>query len=90
MHSLDGRFGLKFTRGAQVSGELFVEALNLIHSPMGEPDRALYLIDRGGSMLENSANGVVTLPLVTNPNFGKPLSRTDAGRTLRVGLQLGF
>jgi hypothetical protein len=90
VHSLDGRFGLKFTRGAQVSGELFVEALNLIHSPMGEPDRALYLIDRGGSMLENSANGVVTLPLVTNPNFGKPLSRTDAGRTLRVGLQLGF
>jgi hypothetical protein len=88
VHSLDGRFSLAFPAG--VSGELFVEALNLIHSAIGEPDRALYLIDRGGSLVENPPSGVVTLPLVTNPNFGKLLNRIDGGRTLRIGLQLGF
>jgi hypothetical protein len=90
LHSLDGRFALSLPESARVSGELFVEGVNLIHSPLGEPDRALYLIDQGGSIAENPASGVVTLPLVANPNFGRTLGRIDAGRTLRIGLRLGL
>jgi hypothetical protein len=90
VHSLDGRFSLSLPSATGVSGEIFVEALNLLHSPLGEPDRALYLIDAGGSLVENPTTGVIRLPLITNPDFGKPLSRIDAGRTLRIGLQLAF
>jgi hypothetical protein len=90
VHAFDGRFSVSFPSATGVSGQLFVEALNLLHSPVGDPDRALYLIQEGGSLVQNPATGVVSLPLTANPNFGKALNRIDAGRTLRIGLQLTF
>ena len=50
------------------------------------PDRALYLVNRDGTLAVNQ--GQVTIPLVINPNFGKPLVHYGNGGMLRIGLQV--
>lgn len=90
VHALDLRLGLRLVSSPGVSAELFAEGLNLVESEAGETDRGLFLIDPSGGLVEDPARGVVTLPLVANPDFGRPLGRLGTGRTLRVGLQVTF
>jgi hypothetical protein len=89
VHRLDVRFaiGLYELRGQPI--ELVVDALNLFDTDTGLRDRALFLIDREGT-LETSPEGTLILPLVVNPRFGESLVRRVTGRSLRFGVRIGL
>ncbi len=70
--------------------ELVVDGLNLITTNDGVVDRALFLVDPARALTTNPATGVVTVPLVANPNFGKLLYRYSPAATLRAGIRFVF
>jgi Carboxypeptidase regulatory-like domain len=70
--------------------ELVVDGMNLLDTEFADVDRALYLVDPTGSLSQDPATGVVTVPLVVNPDFGKPVHRYGSGRYLRIGLRLNY
>ncbi len=72
------------------SAGLIVDFVNLVSSNDGVVDRALYLVDPTRTMAVNAATGVVTVPLVANPNFGKLLVRRSPGAGVRAGLRFEF
>ena len=86
---LDARlaFGLFGSNGK--NAELVIDALNLVSAGGEEIDRALYLVDAQRGLLAGS-NGQLIVPLIINPNFGAPLLRASASRTLRVGLRVSY
>lgn len=88
VHALDLRLGLRLGRVGGASAELFLDALNLLHSEDGLPDRALYLLDAGAPLGGSDASRVV--PLTVNPNFGEPLAERTLGRTLRLGFRVNY
>lgn len=67
---------------------LTVEALNLLDTEMGPPDRALYLIqgENGGPAPVPGGAPAPTFHL--NPDFGKTLIPVRAGRTIRLGFKV--
>jgi len=67
---------------------LEVAAFDLLESESGFVDRALLLIDDGGS-LETSQDGVVNLPVTLNPGFGAVVIPESTGRLIRLGLRIG-
>ena len=69
--------------------EVTLDAFNLVATETGLVDRALLLVDPGGS-ISTDAQGNVVLPLVANPHFGKLLIRRGEGRVVRIGLRLGY
>lgn len=69
--------------------ELLVDAINVVATASGPIDAALYLVDRTGA-LATSPSGVVTLPLVANPGFGRLLARRTPATVLRAGVRIGF
>jgi hypothetical protein len=87
------RFGLDLRasfRLISVAGgpmDLVVDAIDVVSSESGPLDRALYLVDRTGSV--TTAAGVTTVPLVVNPNFGALLADRAPGMLFRVGLRIG-
>jgi hypothetical protein len=70
--------------------ELVLDALNVVHSDVGIVDRALFLVDRAGTLTQNPQTRVWTVPLVANPNFGKLLVRQTGATVWRVGLRLSY
>ena len=70
--------------------ELVVDGLNLVQSNVGIVDQALYLVDRTRTLSVNPATGVVTVPLVANPNFGKLLVRQTGAQVLRAGIRVSY
>ena len=70
--------------------ELVVDGLNLLEPDLAAPDRALFLVDPEGSISRDPVTGVVTIPLVVNPDFGKPVTRYSPGRTVRVGVRVNY
>jgi len=88
--NLDVRVGLSLMAGKRTSGELFIEALNLLDNDVERIDHALYLIDGSGSLTRNASTSVVTVPLIANPNFGKPMATFGTGRMLRIGFQVNY
>ncbi len=77
-----------FRLGAPVA--LVVDGLNLLDAEYAAVDRALYLVDPAGSLTTDPATGVVTVPLVANPNFGKAIRRYGSGRALRFGIRVNY
>jgi hypothetical protein len=75
-------------RGA--SADLVVDAINLVATNDGVLDRALYLVDPTRTIATNAVTGVVTVPLVANPNFGKFLVRRSPSAGVRAGLRFAF
>ena len=75
------------TRGGEA--ELMVDGFGLAHSGADLYDHALYLVD-ATRPLTTSAAGVVTVPLVANPNFGQPLVHRVSGALWRAGLRVTF
>jgi hypothetical protein len=57
---------------------------------VGIVDRALYVVDRTRTIATNAQTGVVTVPLVTNPDFGKLLVRQTGALVWRVGLRMNY
>lgn len=70
--------------------ELVVDALNLLDTEFAEVDRALFLVDPAGSLSRDPATGVVTIPLLANPDFGRVIRRYGSGRYLRVGIRVNY
>lgn len=89
VHALDGRVAFGIGGGDRYTASILIDALNLVHSEEGIADRALYLVDADAE-LTRGADGQVTVPLRTNPHFGRLLLERAAPRALRVGLQVNF
>jgi hypothetical protein len=70
--------------------ELVVDAINILDAEYAVPDRALLLVDAAGTLTTDPASGVVTVPLATNPNFGRSIRRYGSGRFLRLGLRVNY
>jgi hypothetical protein len=91
----DAAYGLDLTVsvGLSVGGgqrlALVLDAFNVVSSAVGLVDRALWLVDRNGTLTTDS-QGRVALPLVPNPDFGNLLSRRNDPRLVRVGLRLEY
>ena len=88
--SLDARFVMRLFTFASGPAELVVDGVDLVTLNEGVADRALYLVDPTKTISTNAATGVVTVPLVANPNFGKLLVRRSPGATVRAGLRFTF
>ena len=74
---------------ANRTAEIVIDGINLISSGAEQIDHALYLVNPAGA-LSSSPTGVVTVPLMINPDFGKPIYRSAAERTLRAGVRVRF
>jgi len=89
LHRLDLRFALGVYSFFSHPLELVVDALNVLDTDLVIPDRAVFLIDRSGS-LEADPDGTINVPLVVNPHFGEPLVRNSTGRSFRLGIRMGI
>ena len=88
--SVDVRLAIRLFSLFGGPAEVVVDGLNLLTADDGVVDRALYLVDPARTLATNAGTGVVTVPLVINPNFGKLLVRRSPDRMVRAGLRLGF
>jgi hypothetical protein len=88
IHRLDVRVRTAPLRFFHLQGQILIDGLNLMDSADGLPDRALYLVDAKQSISTDAATGVVSIPLIINPGFGRSLVRLTSGRSLRIGLRL--
>jgi hypothetical protein len=88
--TVDLRLTLSTIRLGSHPLEVVVDALNLLDSDIAEPDHAVYLLDPSGTVSRNPATGVVTVPLVVNPDFGKPVTRYSSGRVFRLGVHVNY
>lgn len=90
VHTLDARIALPMLRLGSYRTEIVLDALNVIESDVAEPDAALYIVDESRSLTVDEANGIVQMPLVANPLFGKPFARRTPGRMLRLGIRVNY
>ncbi|HEV8149872.1 MAG TPA: carboxypeptidase regulatory-like domain-containing protein [Gemmatimonadales bacterium] len=81
--------GLPLRIGSGGSLSLTVDGFNVVSSKTGVVDRAALLIDPAGSLTTGS-NGRVTVPFLSNPNFGSLLSRRVDPRVIRFGLRMEY
>ncbi len=87
-HALDLRLAVGLpirSLGGRV--EVLLDVFNLAATATGLVDRAVLLVDPGGT-LTTDALGNVTLPLVANRRFGQLFSRRTEPRMVRLGLRL--
>jgi hypothetical protein len=68
-HTLDVRLSLGFVRLGGHTVNRVVEGLNLLDPEPAEVDRALHLVDNGGTLACDPATGNVVVPLVANPQL---------------------
>jgi hypothetical protein len=90
VQSLSARLAVGLLSLGDRRTELVLDAINLVHSDVGIVDRALYVVDRTRTIATNAQTGVVTVPLVTNPDFGKLLVRQTGALVWRVGLRMNY
>ena len=88
-HRLDLRAAFRLANLAGGPLDLVIDAIDALPGTSGRIDRALYLVDRTGTLTNNTITGVTTVPLVVNPNFGQLVSDRSAGVLFRVGLRIG-
>ncbi len=89
---LDVRAAVNLFRVGGTRAELVVDGLGVLDPDRAIVDRALYLVDRTGTLATTTTGGTTryTVPLVANPNFGRPLVRRNLGATWRVGLKVSY
>ena len=87
--SLSLRVSWGWSNASGRRADLILDALNVIGSGGDEVDEALYLVD-ANRQLQRATDGSVIVPLLTNPNFGKPLLSTRRDRALRVGVRVTY
>jgi len=90
VQTLDARLSISPVKIGKYPVALVIDGLNLLDADMADFDRAVYLVDRGGSLAVDPATGVVTVPLVANENFGEPIVRRGVGRAIRIGLRVNY
>jgi hypothetical protein len=86
-YGLDLRASFRLISVAGGPMDLVIDAVDVVSSDVGPVDRALWLVDRTGTI--TSAAGLTTVPLVVNPNFGALLADRSPGPLFRVGLRIG-
>jgi hypothetical protein len=88
--ALDGRLSIDVASTELLRANVVIDVLNAIASEDIIPDRAVYLVDPA-RQLNVSPNGRnVTVPLIVNPNFGRPLVRFTPERVVRLGLRVSW
>jgi hypothetical protein len=87
---LDLRLTISTIRLGSHPVEIVVDGLNLLDTDLAQPDAALLLLDPTTPVSRNPATGVVTVPLIANPNFGKPVTRYSSGRAIRLGVHVNY
>jgi hypothetical protein len=90
VHALDLSAALTLFRRGSRSASVIIDAFNVFDTWHEQPDAALYLIDAAGSLEVDPVARTVAVPLIVNPDFGKPLVRRHTGRQLRLGLSLNW
>ncbi len=90
LQTLDVRLSLSPVSIGRYPVELVVDGLNLLDADVADLDRAVYLVDRDGSLSVDGATGDVTVPLLANGNFGNPVARRGVGRAVRIGLRVNY
>ncbi len=88
--TLDLRASLRLFREGDYPIELVVDGLNLLDPDIAELDRAVYLVDASGSVTVDTVTRRTTVPLIVNPNFGRPAYRRSLGRSIRLGIRVGY
>ncbi|HEU5208843.1 MAG TPA: carboxypeptidase regulatory-like domain-containing protein [Longimicrobiales bacterium] len=88
VHTLDASAALRLFTVSGMSASVLVEAFDLLDAERRMPDSALYLVDPDAEL--DVSGDVVSVPLVANPDFGKPRAWPLSGRTLRLGLSLNW
>ena len=88
--AVDARLVVSLSAVVHVPLSLVVDGLNLVSTNSGIIDNALYLVDRTRTVTTSAATGVVSVPLVGNPNFGRVLVRDTPGATVQAGLRFDF
>ena len=88
--SLDLRLVVHLSGLVHLPLEAVVDGLNLVSTNDGIVDRALYLVDPTRTLSTNGATGVVNVPLVANPDFGKVLILHTRAATAQAGLRFEF
>ncbi len=86
-YGLDLRAAFRLISLAGGPMDLVLDAMDVAASQYGPVDRALYLVDRTGTV--STAGGLTTVPLAVNPNFGALLAERSPGPLFRVGLRIG-
>ncbi|MGH7465315.1 MAG: hypothetical protein ACREK1_09080, partial [Longimicrobiales bacterium] len=81
---------LTLLRRGSTAATIIVDAFNVFDSWHEQPDAALYLIDPTGSLTVDPDARTVAVPLIVNPDFGRPLVRRHTGRRFRLGLSLNW
>jgi hypothetical protein len=90
VQNLNARLVVALARIGGYPTELVVDALNILQSNVGIVDQALYLVDRTKTLTTSPLTGVVTVPLIANPNFGKLLVRQTGAQVLRAGIRVSY
>jgi hypothetical protein len=88
--SVDARLVVPLVTVSGAPVEVVVDGINLVATNLGLVDRAVYLVDPTRAITTAPGTGVVTVPLVANPNFGKLLVRRSPGAGVRAGLRFNF
>ena len=88
--SVDARLTVQLFSVVGGPVDLVVDGINLVATNEGVVDHALYLVDPSRTMTTNAVTGVVAIPLVANPDFGKLLVRRSPGAGVRAGLRFNF
>ena len=90
LSTLDLRAVLSPIRVGNYPLSLVIDALNVLDADVGDPDRAVYLVDPVLPIATDPTTGVVTVPLVANPNFGALSVRRTTGRKVRIGVRVNY
>jgi hypothetical protein len=90
LRTIDLRLSLSPVTVGRYPVELVAEGLNILDPDVADLDNALYLVDPTGSLTIDPAAGVVTVPLVANPDFGRPVVRRSTGRVFRIGIKVNY
>ncbi len=88
--TLDLRAVLSPIRVGNYPFSVVIDALNVLDSDVGDPDRAVYLVDPNLPLVTDPNTGVVSVPLVANPNFGALSVRRTTGRKVRIGVRVNY
>jgi hypothetical protein len=88
VHSLDLRLAVSLGELTFGRAELVVDGIDLIGADVAVRDRALYLVDPAGEVTTDPVSGTTVVPLLVNPDFGRPLLPLSAGRSIRIALQV--
>ncbi len=84
---IDARLAIGLGTPGGMPLRLIVDGLNLTDVPEGIRDDALLIADPNGVVTKSGSS--YTVPYAVNPYFGDYVQRTDAGRMIRVGFQIG-